>query len=64
MSDLYTNNVWLLDDKYMTFNTILSDKVMSQVIKEITKDEFVDADNTEADIAIIFTNDPEKTEKG
>lgn len=63
MSDLYTNNVWLLDDKYMTFNTILSDKVMSQVIKEITKDEEVEKDNTEADIALIFSNDPETTPK-
>lgn len=63
MSDLYTNNVWLLDDKYMTFNTILSDKVMSEVIKEITKDEEVKSDNTEADIALIFSNDPELTAK-
>ena len=63
MSDLYTNNVWLLDDKYMTFNTILSDKVMSDVIKEITKEEEVEKDNSEADIALIFSNDPETTPK-
>ena len=63
MSNLYTNNIWLLDDKYMTFNTILSDKVMSEVIKAITQDEDVEYDNTEADIAIIFSNNPDTTEK-
>ena len=63
MSDLYSNNAWLLDDKYMTYNTILSDKVMSELIKEITKDEIVETDNREPDIALIFSNDPEKTAK-
>ncbi|ABG58768.1 ATP-binding protein [Cytophaga hutchinsonii] len=63
MSDLYSNNAWLLDDKYMTYNTILSDKIMSDVIKEITKDETVETDTTEPDIALIFSNDPNTSEK-
>jgi len=63
ISDIFTNNVWLLDDKYMTYNTILSDKVMTELIKEITKEENVPQDNSEPDIAIIFSNDPELTPK-
>jgi hypothetical protein len=63
MSDLYSNNAWLLDDKYMTYNTILSDLVMSKLIKEITEDEIEEKENSEPDIALIFSNDPEKTEK-
>jgi hypothetical protein len=64
MSDLYSNNVWLLDDKYMSYNTILSDKVMSHVIKQISGQEgVVDSDNSEPDIVLIFSNDPEKVEK-
>nr|WP_294858676.1 ATP-binding protein [uncultured Fluviicola sp.] len=62
MNDLYSNNAWLLDDKYMTYKTILSDKVMSEVIKKIT-DEDTETDNSEPDITLIFSNDPEKTSK-
>ena len=63
MSDLYCNNAWLLDDKYMTYNTILSDIVMSKIIKEITEDEIEKKENSEPDIALIFSYDPEKAEK-
>lgn len=63
IDDVFNNNIWLLDDKYMTYNTVLSDKVMSKVIREITKDEKVEPNNTEPDIAIIFSNDPDKSPK-
>lgn len=62
MNDLYSNNAWLLDDKYMTYKTILSDKVMTEVVKAIT-DEDTDTDNSEPDLTLIFSNDPEKNEK-
>lgn len=63
ISDIFTNNAWLLDDKYMTYNTILSDKVMSKLVKEITREESSEKDNSEADIAIIFSNDPATSAK-
>jgi len=62
MKDLYSNNAWLLDDKYMTYKTILSDKVMTEVVNAIT-DEDADKDTSEPDLTLIFSNDPEKTEK-
>lgn len=62
MNDLYSNNAWLLDDKYMTYKTILSDKVMTEVVKAIT-DEDTNTDTSEPDLTLIFSNDPEKTEK-
>lgn len=62
MSDLYSNNAWLLDDKYMTYNTILSDKVMSDVIKAITNEE-TEKDNSEPDLTLVFSNDPLTTPK-
>jgi len=59
--DLYTNNVWMLDDKYMSYNTILSDQNMSKVIKEIT---FEDVDDIKRpDITIVFSGDPTITNK-
>lgn len=62
INDLYTNNAWLLDDKYMTYKTILSDKVMSEVVKAITEEDTT-ADNSEPDLTLIFSNDPIETEK-
>lgn len=60
--DVYKNNTWILDDKFMTYSAILSEMEMSDLIKEITKDEVV-RDEDRPDIAIIFSNDPKKSEK-
>jgi hypothetical protein len=57
VDDLYRNNAWLLDDKYMTYETVLSDREMSELIQEITE-EASDDDNR-PDIALIFSNNPE-----
>jgi len=56
--DLYRNNVWVLDDKYMTYDTILSDKEMSEVVKVITKGEVIEKDDDRPDIAMIFSENP------
>lgn len=59
---IYNNNLWLLDNKYMTYTTAMSDKTMKQVIEEITQAS-ADADNDRPDIVIMFSNDP-NTSKG
>jgi hypothetical protein len=56
--DLYRNNVWVFDDKFMTYDTILSDTEMSELIKIITDGEVVDKDNGRPDIAMIFSGNP------
>lgn len=56
--DLYRNNAWLLDDKYMTYETILSDRQMKELVKVITDDE-TDSDENRPDIALIFSNNPD-----
>jgi Histidine kinase-, DNA gyrase B-, and HSP90-like ATPase len=56
MNDLYYNNAWLLDDKYMSYKKILSEKEMSELLKEIT-DSTID-DTGRPDIAIIFSDEP------
>ncbi len=61
MNDIYSNNAWLLDDKYMSYLTTLSDQKMSEIINEISFEE--EKDNSRPDIAIIFSNDPEKNIK-
>lgn len=57
IDDIYRNNAWLLDDKYMTYETILSDREMSELIQVITDEEETTDDNR-PDIALIFSNNP------
>lgn len=55
--DLYRNNAWLLDDKYMTYEVVLSDREMSELIEVIT-DEKTTFDDNRPDMAIVFSNNP------
>lgn len=56
-NDLYRNNVWVFDDKFMTYRTILSEAQMTDVIKEITKND-VTQDSSRPDIVLYFSSDP------
>jgi hypothetical protein len=59
VGDVYQNNAWLLDDKFMTFRTILSEKRMSEVINAIRLEgEDVSGETGRPDIAMIFSADP------
>lgn len=57
VNDLYRNNAWLLDDKYMTYEAILSDREMGELIQIITEEEITD--DNRPDIALIFSNNPD-----
>lgn len=61
--DIYKNNSWILDDKFMTYSTVLSEMEMTDLIKELTKDENVERNDDRPDIAVIFSNDPKISEK-
>lgn len=58
-SEIYQNNAWLLDDKFMVFRTILSEPKMDEVINAIRLDEESGKDRSRPDIAMIFSADPE-----
>jgi len=57
VDDLYRNNAWILDDKYMTYKTVLSDRKMDELVSLITKNEEV-GDSGRPDIALVFSSDP------
>jgi Histidine kinase-, DNA gyrase B-, and HSP90-like ATPase len=59
--DIYNNNVWILDDRFMSYNTILSDEFMAKVIKEISLDTIDDC--SKPDITMVFSGNPEEEEK-
>lgn len=60
MKDLYRNNVWVLDDKFMSYYTVLSEAEMSRVIDVLTDGESYDNDNDRPDIVLFFSDDPTK----
>ena len=61
-SEIYQNNAWLLDDKFMAFRTILSEKRMDSVINAIRLNEESIGDEGRPDIAMIFSSDPARVE--
>jgi len=62
-NELYLNNSWILDDKYMTYKTVLSNEQMSKLIDFITEGEQHEKDADKPDISFIFSNDPTEEQK-
>ena len=61
-NDLYKQNLWLIDDRFMTYTNVLSEKDMTELFKII--DPETDFENTgRPDIAIVFSSDPNTSEK-
>lgn len=61
LTGLHDNNAWLLDEKYMSFKTILSEPQMDKVIKAITLKDKISKDAKRPDIVMIFSGDPTAT---
>lgn len=59
VNDLYINNAWLLDDKYMTYEIVLSDKEMGDLVKVITEGENTERNDDRPDIALVFSKNPD-----
>jgi hypothetical protein len=62
-NDLFRNNVWVFDDKFMTYDTVLSDIEMSKLINAITDGEATEKDDDRPDIAMIFSGNPNDDKK-
>ena len=60
MKDLYSNNVWVLDEKFMSYCTVLSEAEMSKVVDTLTAGEVKDTDDDRPDIVLFFSGDPSK----
>lgn len=55
---IYDTNLWLFDDKFLTYNCAFSDKRLKAIKDYISKDQNrnTDNDNCEPDIAIFYNN--------
>lgn len=56
-SDRYTNNAWMLDDKYMSYQYILSDENIKTLIESVATDEERAASDLRPDLALVFSGD-------
>jgi histidine kinase/DNA gyrase B/HSP90-like ATPase len=63
LDGIYNNNAWILDDKFMSFRTILSERSMQELISAITLSEDAVEDEGRPDISMIFSADPNGSEK-
>lgn len=59
ITDLYNNNVWIFDDKFMSYYMVLSEAEMSKVINVITQGEVKDNDDDRPDITLFFSENPQ-----
>ena len=57
IQDLYTNNAWILDDKYMSYQYILSDKNIRELIEVISDETELKSEDLRPDIALVFSED-------
>ena len=56
--DAYINNLWVLDDKFMTYEHVLSEADMKKVIGHLNPSSANNGDDDRPDIAIFFSRDP------
>ncbi len=57
VGDIYNNNAWILDDKYMSYQYVLSDKNISELISKISEENELKSDDLRPDIAFVFSDD-------
>ncbi len=60
--DIYRSNAWLLDDKYMGYQCVLSEQNLGRLIAEISTDEEQENEAYRPDIALVFNEDIEKAD--
>lgn len=56
--DIYLNNLWVIDDKFMSYDYVLSEKNITEVLKVIDPNYKGEKNIDRPDIAIFFSTDP------
>jgi len=56
--DIYLNNLWVIDDKFMSYDFTLSEKQISDVIRVLDPNYIDEQNNDRPDIAVFFSADP------
>jgi len=64
LEDYFSNNAWVLDDKYMSYSKVLSNKDLEEIYSELDvkgSQKFSDKDKGIPDVTIIFSGDPKSS---
>jgi hypothetical protein len=65
VNDIFLNNAWVLDDKYMSYTKVLSDIEIERIYTELGTEgshEYSERETGRPDVTIIFSRDPEYTD--
>ena len=65
VNDIFLNNAWVLDDKYMSYAKVLSDIEIERIYTELGSEgyhEYSENGSGRPDITIIFSRDPEASD--
>jgi hypothetical protein len=64
VNDIYHNNAWVLDDKYMSYSTVLSDKELEEIYPELNvkgSHKFDETDDGKPDLTLVFSRNPKES---
>lgn len=62
-TSIYTNNAWIMDDKFMTYSKILSEEELATLLLEISDKSLTEHTEGRPDIAIIFSKESMNQER-
>lgn len=57
-AEIRENNVWLIDDKFLSYSSIFSDEALSKIVQEVNS-EFESKHQRRPDVAAFFSKDAE-----
>lgn len=60
--EIYLNNLWVIDDKFMSYDYVLSEGNITEVLRVIDPDYTDEKNIDRPDIAIFFSSDPDEGE--
>jgi hypothetical protein len=64
ITDIYHNNAWVLDDKYMSYSAVLSDKELEEIYPELDvkgSHRFDETDDGKPDLTLVFSRNPNES---
>jgi hypothetical protein len=63
INDIFLNNAWILDDKYMSYTKVLSDMEIERIYTELGAEgshQYSERESGRPDITVVFSRDPEE----
>ena len=66
INDIFLNNAWVLDDKYMSYSKVLSDVEIEKIYTELDvagSHVYSEKETGRPDITVVFSRDPEEAKK-